>query len=98
MSINRKEMARRIANAGGYNKGDIEKVLKLQDDIIVEALKNGEEIKQGKLFKIVLQEKKAKNAYDGINARYYPLEARRVPKFHPLSRLDEIELPVNKEE
>jgi nucleoid DNA-binding protein len=96
--INREEMARRIAIQGGYKAGDIEQVLKLYEDIIVEALRSGEEIKQGKLFRILLQEKKEKNAYDGINKRHFVREAKRAPKFKPLSRLDEIELPIEEEE
>ena len=97
MTVNRKELARRIAHRGGYEVGEIEKVLKLYEDVFVEAVENGEEVKQGKLFKSFLQELPEKLAYDGLNKKYFTREAKRVPKLKPLSRLDQIELPLERE-
>jgi len=94
MTVNRKELARRIAHRGHYDIGDIEQVLKLYEDIVVEALKKGEEVKQGKLFKIYFQNLPEKTAFDGLNRRYFTREPKRVPKFKPLTRIDDIELPV----
>lgn len=92
--LNRKEIARRIAYREGYNIQDIEEVLLVYENIIVEALRDGEEVKQGKLFKILLQELPEKKAWDGLNKKYFIREAKRVPKFKNLTRLNEIELPT----
>lgn len=94
MIVNRKELARRIAYREGFNIGDIEDVLRAYEDIVVESLANGEEVKQGKLFKIYLQELPEKRAWDGLNKRHFIREAKRVPKFKPLSRITSIELPT----
>jgi nucleoid DNA-binding protein len=98
MIINRKELARRIAHRGHYDIGDIEQVLKIYEDIFVEALENGDEIKQGKLFKVFFQSLPEKRAFDGLNRRYFTREPKRVPKFKSLTRIDDIELPVEEAE
>jgi len=96
MSVNRKELARRIAHRGNYDIGIAEEFLKLYEDVIVEALENGEEIKQGKLWKILLQELPYKKAWNGLDKQYFDREAKKVPKFKLMSRLESIELPVKK--
>lgn len=93
MIVNRKEIAKRINLRTGYQIGQIEEVLKALEDISVEALENGEDVKLGKLFKIFLQEVPYKRAYDGLNKEYFDREAKRVPKLQPLKRLEDIELP-----
>lgn len=98
MMVNRKELARRIAHRGGYEVGEVDQVMKLYEDIVTEALENGEEVKQGKLFKIFLQELPEKKAWDGLNERYFTREAKQVPKFKLLTRLEEIELPMKEED
>jgi nucleoid DNA-binding protein len=96
--VNRKELARRIARRGGYEVGEIENVLKLYEDIIEEALNNNEEIKQGKLFKLFLQKLPEKEAWDGLNKKYFTRPAKQVPKVHLLKRLTDIEIPIKEEE
>ncbi|UGO49211.1 DNA-binding protein 2 [Bacillus phage vB_BanH_Emiliahah] len=96
MSVNRKELARRIAHRGNYDIGIAEEFLKLYEDVIVEALENGEEVKQGKLWKILLQELPYKKAWNGLDKQYFDREAKKVPKFKLMSRLEAIELPVKK--
>lgn len=98
MIVNRKELARRIAYKDGYNIGDIEEVLKTFEDIMVEALENGEEIKLGSVFRVLLQELPEKRAWDGLNKRHFIREAKKVPKFKALPRISEIELPVDEDE
>lgn len=93
MTVNRKEIAKRINLRNGYQIGQIEEVLKDLEDVIVEALENGEDVKLGKLLKLYLQEVPQKKAYDGLNRVYFNRPAKRVPKFKPLKRLEEIELP-----
>lgn len=98
MVVNRKELARRIASIGGYDIGEIERVLKIYEDVIVEALDNEEEIKQGKLFKIFFQNVPKKIAWDGLNKRSFVRPAKRVPKFKPLSRIKDIEHQIDEED
>lgn len=94
MTVNRKELARRIAHKGGYEVGEIERALKIYEDVFVDALENGEEIKQGKIFKVSLHTLPQKQAWDGLNKRYFTREPKRVPKFKPLTRMENIELPT----
>lgn len=96
MTLNRKEIARRVAAKGNYDIGQTEELLKLYEDVIVEALANGDEIKQGKLFKIFFQDLPKKEAWDGLNKKYFIREPKKVPKFKPLTRIAEIEIPVDK--
>lgn len=93
MIVNRKEIAKRINLRNGYQIGQLEEVIKALEDVIVEALENGDDVKLGKLFKLELEEVPYKKAYDGLNKKYFDREAKRVPKFKPLKRLEDIELP-----
>lgn len=88
--VNRKEIARRIAHTLGYNIGEVEEVLAVSEDVIAEALAAGEEVKMGKLYKLFLQELPEKKAFDGLNKKYFVRKAKKVPKFKPLSRLQNI--------
>ena len=88
--VNRREIARRVANRGGYNIGDIESLLKDYEDILVEALQNGEDVKQGKLFKLELKALPEKRAWDGLNHKWFTRHAKEVPRFKLLSRLEDI--------
>lgn len=99
MTVNRKELARRTAAKGNYDIGQTEEMIKHLEDVIVEALENGEDVKMGKLFKIFFQDLPRKEAWDGLNQKYFIREPKKVPKFKPLIRIAEIELPAqNKEE
>ena len=97
MTVNRKELARRVAAVGNYEISQTEELMKIMEDVIVDALHNGEDIKLGKLFKIYLENIPKKRAWDGLNKLYFDREAKRVPKFKPLTRIEEIELPVKEE-
>lgn len=90
---NRKELARRVAFRGGYQIGQAEEFISLLEDVIVEALEDGEDVKLGKVMKLFLQEVPEKEAWDGLNQKYFTREAKRVPKFKPLKRLEDIQLP-----
>jgi len=96
MAVNRNEIARRIAHRGNYDIGIAQEFLKHYEDVIIEALEGGEEIKQGKLWKILLHEVPFKKAYNGLEKEYFDRHAKRIPKFKPLSRIEAIELPSNK--
>jgi len=91
--INREELARRIALRGGYKVGDMEQVLKLMEDVVVDALEDGDDVKLGKVLKLYLADIPEKKAWDGLNKRYFPRSAKRVPKVELLTRLKDIKLP-----
>lgn len=98
MAVNRKELARRIARMGGYDIGSVEDVLKIYEDVIIDSLERGEEIKQGKLWKIQFQKRPEKKAWNGLAKVYFTRPAKLVPKVKFLSRMAEIELPVEDKE
>lgn len=94
MLVNRKELARRVAINGGYSMADMEKVLKELEDVIVEAVEKGDLVKLGKVFRLGLQEVAKKECWDNFNKRYVTREAKLVPKFDMLKRLEDIEIPL----
>ena len=98
MGVNRDELARRIAHRGGFNIGDIKRVLSLYEDIVVEAIEDDEEVKHGKLYKLSLKELPEKKAYNGLDKQYFIRENKKVPKIKLLSRLTSIEVPIKKDE
>lgn len=94
MLVNRKELARRVAINGGYSMADMEKVLKELEDVIVEAVERGDLVKMGKLFRLGLHEVAKKECWDNFNQRYVTRQAKKVPKFDLLKRLEDIEIPL----
>ncbi|ALA13526.1 DNA binding protein [Bacillus phage AvesoBmore] len=96
--VNREEIARRVAITGGYTKGEMEEVIKTIEDVIEEAIENGETVKFGKLYKLFLHDLPYKKCWDNLNQRYVIREPKKVPKFELLSRLKKIEIPIKKEE
>jgi nucleoid DNA-binding protein len=91
--VNRKEIARRIADPrrGNYNLGDVEDILKFYEDVVEEALENGEEVKQGKLFKIQMVDLPEKRAYNGLEKTYFIRKPKKKAKFVPLTRVTRLE-------
>jgi nucleoid DNA-binding protein len=98
VTANRKEIARLVAHKGGYDIGEIDKVLQIYEDVIVELLESGIGVKQGKAFKIEFQKLARKKAWNGLEKKYFIREPKKVPKFKPLSRIEKIELPIQDEE
>jgi nucleoid DNA-binding protein len=95
--INRKEIARRIALSGGYNIGDVDDILALYEDVVTSAIKNREEVKHGKLYKIVLQRFPEKIAWNGLQKVSFVRPAKDVPKLKPLIRLSSIQFLADEE-
>lgn len=98
MVVNRKELARRTAHIGNYDIGGVEDVIKHLEDVIIAALEKGENVKFGKVCKWDIEEVPEKRAYDGLNKKYFTIPAKRIPKYKPLKRVTDIELPVQNEE
>jgi len=95
--LNRDDLARRVAHRGGYGVGDMKDVLEVLEEVIVEAVKQGEEIKFGQLLKILIKDVPEKEAYNGLSKIYFTRPAKRVPKVKLLSQLTNIELPPREE-
>lgn len=95
--LNRNDLARRVAHKGGYSVGDMRDVLETLEYVIADAVAQGEEIKFGKLLKILLKDVPEKECWDGLNKVYKTRPAKRVPKVKLLSQLDNIELPPREE-
>ncbi|AII28023.1 hypothetical protein LD13_gp122 [Bacillus phage Bobb] len=98
MAINRDQFARRIALKGGYKIKDIEQILKLADEVALEIIKEGHDLKVGKNFKIYTEVLPEKRAYDGLNDRYFIRERKRVPKIELLSQWNTLKLPLELDE
>lgn len=88
-SVNRKELARYIARATGYTIKDVTEVLKVEDEVIATLISEGYEIKKHKLFKLGIETKKEKRAYDGLNKVYYTIPEKKILKMKPLSELQQ---------
>lgn len=97
-SINRRELARLVSQETGYSITDVEAVLKSEDEVIAQAISQGVEVKKHKLFKLEIETKKAKNAWDGFNKRHYHIEEKQVVKFKPLSMITEAINKLNEEQ
>lgn len=95
MAVNRDQFARRIATKGGYKIKDIEEILKIADEVALEVIKEGHDLKVGKNFKIYTEVLPEKRAYDGLNDRYFIRERKRVAKVMLLSQWDKLELPLD---
>jgi len=95
--LNRDDLARRVAHRGGYGVGDMKDVLEVLEEVIVDAAKQGEEIKFGQLLKILIKDVPEKECWDGLNKVYKTRAAKRVPKVKLLSQLTNIELPPREE-
>jgi nucleoid DNA-binding protein len=96
--VNIKELARRVAYRGGYTIKDTENVLNLYSDVLVEALEAGELVKHGNLFKLSMEIKAAKRAWNGLAKEYYTIPAKKIPKMQLLSGIKSIELPVTEDD
>jgi nucleoid DNA-binding protein len=95
--LNRDDLARRVAHRGGYGVGDMKDVLEALEEVIVEAVNQGEDIKFGQLLKILIKDVPEKEAYNGLSKVYFTRPAKRVPKVKLLSQLANIELPPREE-
>lgn len=98
MTVNRKEIARRIAYRQGFSIGAVEEVLEAYEDIVAEAVESGETVKHGKLYKLYLHYFPEKRAWDGLNKVYFQREPKFVPKFKPMKRITDIEIKKEKED
>lgn len=86
---NRQDIARQISRITGFSIKDLTEVLRVEDEVISALVEAGYEVKKHKLFKISLEVKKEKRAFDGLNKRYYTIPEKKVLKLKPLSQLQD---------
>ena len=98
-SANRKDLARRISNKTGYFIKDIEEILESEEDVISDLVKEGyTKIKHHKLYQIEIKTRASKQAYDGLNKRYFILPERQYIEFKPLVQLENAINYLNKDD
>lgn len=91
MKVNNLELARRIHEEyPNYLIKDLVVILEAEQDEVVNALRNHEEVKWGKLYKFNLQEKPAREHYDGLHHKNMQLPDRYVVKEKQLSRIKKL--------
>lgn len=87
-AVNRRELAKYVAQVTGFTQKDVLEVLSAEDDVIAELISQGYSIKKHKLFKIDIEDKPEKRAYDGLNERYFTIPEKKIVKMKPLSGLN----------
>lgn len=86
-TINRKDLARIISKRTGYTIIDVEEVLKAEEEVIADAISQGVDIKHHKLFKLEIETKKPKKAWDGFKKEYFYIGEKKAVKLKPLSMM-----------
>lgn len=86
---NRQDIARQISRVTGFTIKDVLEVLKVEDEVVSSLVEKGYEVKKHKLFKLTIETKKEKKAWDGLNKRYYTIPSKKVIKIKPLSQLQQ---------
>lgn len=90
MVANREDLARQIkAKRPDLKIRDIKDIIALQEDVIVESLKQGVDVKPHKLIIYSLETKPAKRAYDGLHKRYFDIPEKTIVKVKFLKKLKE---------
>lgn len=96
--VNKKELARRIANRHGYTISAVDEILTELEVEWREAVLRGEEVNFGGLMKSYLKEIPEKNAYDGLNKRHFIRPNQYAPKIDFFPKVGKVRFPAKKEE
>jgi len=88
-TLNRKDIARLISQETGYKISDIEEILEYESLVIGSAISQGYSIKNHKWWKINLDKREEKRAWDGFNKEHFIQPEKYVLKFSQLSLLKE---------
>ncbi|MBT9670530.1 hypothetical protein GPK34_00565 [Secundilactobacillus kimchicus] len=84
-SINNHTIAQRINEINpDYLIKDLDEILRLEQAVIKQALRNDEVIKWGDLYKFSTVQQEAHQHYDGIHKKMIDLPAKRLVKEHQL--------------
>lgn len=95
--INRTDTARLIADKTGFTVSDVKKVLEAEDFVYERAIEQGVGIKHHKLFKLTIETRPEKKAWDGLGKKHYISPEKKVAKFTTLSVIDNALEELNKE-
>ena len=87
-AVNRQELAKYVAQVTGFTQKDVLEVLSAEDDVIAELISQGYPIKKHKLYKIDIETKPEKRAWDGLNEKYFTIPEKKIIKMKPLSGLN----------
>lgn len=86
--LNRADIARLIAADTGYTITDILNVMASENNVIAQAIAEGYSIKNHKLFKLEIETKPEKRAYDGFRKEYFTVPEKQILKLKHLSQLE----------
>jgi nucleoid DNA-binding protein len=84
-TVNRNDIARIIASQSKFTIKDVDHLLDLEDYVMSELLSQGISIKRHKFYKLNVETKPPKRAWDGIKKEYYNIPEKKVVKMQHLS-------------
>lgn len=82
--INRDKLASMVSTHTGYTKDAVIEIMAVEDLITAELLAKGYSIKRHKLFRLDVETRAEKNAYNGIDKKHFTLPQKEYVKFIPL--------------
>lgn len=91
-----RDRARVIARRTGFKIDDIEDILRMDGETVSQAIAQGYSVKNHKWWKLKVDEKKEKRAWNGFGGTYFKQPRKYVVKFVPLTLLDEAIQECNK--
>ena len=89
--INTHSLARMVSKKTGLKVSESDKAIRALYDAILSELDAGEVVKLGSLFKVELEERPAREAWDGINKRPYTIPDKRKLKVKNLTEITNLE-------
>lgn len=91
MIVNHEHLARDIRKKLPHlNQKDIVATILAMNDVIVEHLEDGDDVKLHKLLKLTNEVSKEHRAYNGLRKEYYIKPERPVIKISPLTKITNI--------
>jgi nucleoid DNA-binding protein len=91
MTVNTHSLARSIKAKTGTNMKEIDAILRALYDTLEEELDAGQVIKLGDMLKLELEDKPARQAWDGVHKRSYTIPDKRRLVVKRLSRVTKLE-------
>lgn len=82
-----KDLIDNVSHHTGYQKKDVEVIIRAFNDVLESAIGQGYGVKNHKLFRIEVVQEQEREAWDGINKKYYTLPDRYAVRYKTLSRI-----------
>lgn len=79
MKLTRDEFAKEVAEVSGYTIRDTREVFRVIQDLLLDHMRNGDEVKIALGISIVGKKKPPKNVYSGLDKKSYELPERIIP-------------------